>query len=246
MSTAAAYAKLFQRNYEFRLFNPWSESKEGSYNGHLYTIPPATETWIDPTTKEPWGEPGVLPIRGYEDTQMRELGQKVKVYVTAQEIVEHLVGPDGVTGKLGLAGIRLLIPDGDLDGANDAIRREAKETADKKKYEDAQATIRAFDSENAKRIEHKQAVRQPNVREREAFKSVAQMDSAGGPSSNPYSCPRCFEGFKNEAAIREHISAIHKTQEASLLEGVGLKPQIAPIPDPPQTQTIRPVREARP
>lgn len=222
-SVAQMYQGFLGRKVEFRLFNGNPKSVEANYDGETYVIPGRNDRHVS-KNGEAWSEPGVLPVRGHAGKVFKKKNKVIDQSdaVTAQEIVEFLVGPDGISGKLGRAGVRVLLPDGDEDGRNDMIRRDAIETADKKRYEDAQNIVRTFEAQNAKRIEYKQEPLRPNEQQRAAYRLIAEQDSEGVVSF-AFSCPKCNEGAKTTEDLRAHINQIHKPLAATLLRSAGLE-----------------------
>lgn len=223
-SVAQMYQGFLGRKVEFRLFNGNPEPVETNYDGQTYVIPGREQFYVERKTREQWPEPGVLPIKGHGGKVFKKKGKVVEQHdpITAQQIIEFIVGPDGVTGKLGRAGVRVLLPDGDEDGRNDLIRKDAIETADKKRYEDAQGIVRTFERANARRIEFKQDPLPPNDVQRAAYKFIAQKDAEGSVQAFAFSCPKCFDGARTTEELRNHITTIHKAQAGDLLTKANL------------------------
>src|SRR6185436_11330637 len=146
MSTPTAreiYAQLSQKKLALYLYNPSDKPIQGRFDSHDYTLPPANEAWIKVKkgrVVDQYHEPGVLPIYGYVTSEDKlspkeqELHPEVKVIeVTPENIVEHLVGPDGVSGQLGPLGVRRLVGDPELD---EILKQDARQTWLLKSYED--------------------------------------------------------------------------------------------------------------
>lgn len=227
MSSAVAnlYSNFLSRKVEFRLFNGNLKAVESNYDGETYVIPGRLQFHVvNRKTGETWPEPGVLPIKGKSGKVFSKKGVAVDKAdpITAQQIVEFLVGPDGITGKLGPSGVRVLLPDGDQDGRNDLIRNDAIEQADRKQYADAQRIVRTHENANDKRREYKQDPLPPNPIAAAAYKFIAQKDTEGTPMTFPFSCSKCAEGARTSEDLREHINTIHRLQAPALLKDAGL------------------------
>lgn len=222
MSSAAIdYRSLIQPPVQYRLYNPSDKAIEHEHNARNYVIPAKDQFHVDRKTKVRYTEAGVLPIAGYSYTEIVGKVAEQRV-ITAQDIVAFLVGEDGVSGKLGKAGVRLLYAEG--DERNEAIKKEADETHRLKVYEDAKAVIAAADAENAKRIEAKVAPNPPNQKVRMAYRLIADIETSGSVEVHPFQCPKCYEGIKTETLLRQHISELHSKYEGTLLKAANLAP----------------------
>jgi hypothetical protein len=222
MSAAAIdYRSMIRPTVAFRLFNPSPVAVEGIHNGRFYRVPACDEHYVDRTVAPPqeYPEPGVLPISGYEynETVGRVPERRI---ITAEDIVIHLTGEDGVSGQLGPRGIRLLYTVG--DERNDAIKKEALEAYKTKTYEDAGATIAAFEAMNNKRVEFKQNPMPPTPKVREAYRYRAEVERGDTVQRADFSCPKCYEGITTETLLRDHITELHGQYASMLFKAAGL------------------------
>lgn len=219
--TVIDYKSILKPDVQYRLYNPNPKAVEGQHNGRCYRIPARDEHYVD-SRGQKFPEPGVLPIYPYMN-QVR-LGDRTVEdrLMTAEMIVVHLVGEDGVSGQIGGAGIRL------LPSANDplaeAVKRDALEASRAKAYADAGATIAAFEAENAKRIEYKQTPVPPPAKVKEAYRFRAEAERVSEADLPAFQCPKCYEGIPTEEKLRAHISELHAAYEGTLLKAANLEP----------------------
>lgn len=243
------YAQQAQKPLELYLYNPKNEPAVGTFNGREYIIPPATECFLKVNrrrnTVDSWHEPGVLPIRGYTYTRAEgvpisrktALKTSAEVHVetvTPESIVDHLVGPDRVSGPLGSAGVRLLTGNPEHDAI---IKADAREAWLRRTYEDA-LTLRAAHEANVAAAEiGKKPIPSPAPRVRQAYKTIVEYESGGGQAMVKYICPRCGERCKEDQDIRSHAMAYHPTFVESILEKLAvpaLTSKAAPEADLPE------------
>lgn len=231
MSTLTAqdiYRQQTQRTHELFLYNPRNEPARGQFNGKDYVLPAADECWIKVKKGrviEQHDEPGVLPIRGYVDFHKwdsRVIPAKVKnqegiqqIVITPEMIVEHLVGPDRMSGQLGASGVRLLTGDPEKD---EIIKKDARENWLRKQYEDALALRGAHEAMVAAATVMGKPISTPSPRVRAAYKTIAEYETGGGEFAVKYICPKCGERCKEDQDIRSHVAAYHRNDAASLLE----------------------------
>jgi hypothetical protein len=231
MSTLTAqqiYAQQAQRTLALYLYNPKDEPAKATYNAIDYVIPPATECFIKVKrgrVLEKHDEPGVLPIRGYSYIHRETAkSEPQQINISPEQIVEYLVGPDRMSGRLGPAGVRLLTGDPELD---EIIKRDARETWLRKTYEDALALRNAHEQV----VAAKQAIGQPlpslSNRTRAAYRTIAAYEANGGEYAVKHTCPKCGDRIKEDADARAHVLAYHRNEAAALLE----KLKLSEIPD---------------
>jgi hypothetical protein len=218
--TVIDYKSILKPDVQYRLYNPNPKAVEGQHNGRIYRIPGRDEHYVD-SRGQRFSEPGVFPVYPYNYTiRLGERTTEDKV-MTAEMIVVHLVGEDGISGQIGGAGVRLL-PSGDETLA-EAVKRDALEASRTKAYADAGATIAAFEAENAKRIEYKQTPIQPPPKVKEAYRYRAEVERVSTADLPAFQCPKCYEGIADETKLRAHIAEIHSAYEATLLKAAGLE-----------------------
>jgi hypothetical protein len=240
MSVAAIdYRQFIEPVVEYRIYNPSLTPIEAMHNGRVYRVPGREQFYFDPITRRNYDEPGVLPIRGYVDKV--RVGREIEDRpITAREIVVHLTGEDGVTGKLGVSGVRLLPPP--EDERAEMVRQEALAANEAKTYADAGYTITAFEAMNAKRIEAKQPPLPPNKRQEEAYAYRAMVDAKGSVKHEAFTCPRCFKGLQTAQATRDHINELHAPWADSLIKTAGVAEN--EITDTPKRGPGRPRKDA--
>jgi hypothetical protein len=226
MSTLTAqqiYAQQAKRTLELYLYNPQNKVAAGKHNSRDYPIPPATECWIKVKKGrviESYDQPGVLPIRGYtfmfKETSKAE---PVPINVTPEEIVEHLVGPDRMSGQLGPAGVRLLTGNPELD---EIIKRDARETWLRKTYEDA-LVLRNVHEQLVAAAQSKGApLPGLSPRVRAAYRTISEYESGGGEAAVKHVCPKCADRLKEDADARAHVLAYHPSQASEIFEKLKL------------------------
>lgn len=245
-SVAQMYEGLLKKRVEFRLFNGNPVAVEAQYNGETYRIPGRNDHYVSPKG-EAWPEPGVLPVKSRPGHTTFKKGRALDTEpdLTAQRIVEFIVGPDGISGKLGKSGVRVLLPDGDEDGRNEMIRQDAIETADRKQYENAQSIITAHENANKRRETLGQKPLPPNPVADAAYQFVANQDAGRSPIGFPFSCPKCHSGAKTTEDLRAHIMSIHRPMAQSILKDSGLDSETA-TPSPAFVSNVEIEDEADP
>lgn len=226
MSTLTAqqiYAQQSRHTLRLYLYNPQDKPAAGKFNAKDYTLPPATECYIKVKKGrviEQHDEPGVLPVYGYSYAHKETPKSEVQIInITPEQIVEHLVGTDRMSGQLGPAGVRLLTGNPELD---EIIKADARETWLKKTYEDALALRNAHEQVVASASATGKPVPGLSPRVRAAYRTIASYESGGGDYSVKHTCPKCGDRMKEDSDARAHILAYHPAHVAELLDKLKL------------------------
>lgn len=222
MSTLTAreiYARQAKQTLALYLFNPKDEPAAGKHNGVDYVIPPSKETFLKVKkgrVVDQWDEPGVLPIRGYSYTYREFPNSEPKlINVTPEEIIDHLVGPDRMSGQLGAAGVRLLTGNPEED---EIIKADARQAWLRKQYEDDVVLTTAHEQVIATATATGRPIPFLSPRVRKAMQRRAQYESSGGELAAKYVCPKCGDRIKDDQGIRAHVQAYHPMHAADVLE----------------------------
>lgn len=259
MSTLTAqqiYAQRASVTPALYLYNPQDKPVSGTFEGQDYVLPAANECWIKVKKGRliaQHDEPGVLPIRGYQvdykydarvDRRRVKNQEGIKTEtITAEMIVEHLVGPDRMSGKLGPAGVRLLTGDPELDLI---IKADARETWLRKTYEDARILVTAHEQLVAAATATGKPVPMLSPRVRAAYRTVANFEAGGADFAVKHVCPKCGDRLKEDADARAHVLAYHPAAAPDLLEKLKLsavpETKASPYAGDEETPTPVPVK----
>lgn len=217
------YAAQASRTLKLYLYNPQDKPATGKHGAIDYVLPPATECYIKVKrgrVVESHDEPGVLPIAGYAFVY-KEGGksERRQINVTPEEIVDHLVGPDRMSGQLGPAGVRLLTGNAELD---EIIKNDARETWKRKTYEDAMALRNAHEQVIATATAAGKPVPSLSPRVRAAYRTIADYESGGGEYTVKHTCQACGDRIKTDEDARAHVLAYHRNRSAELLDKMKL------------------------
>lgn len=222
------YQRQAQQTLTLYLYNPQDKPVSATYDGVDYTLPGANEYYIKVKkgrVVEQHDEPGVLPVRGHRyhyKYDNRVVLKKIKNHegvqervVTPEEIVEYLVGPDRMSGRLGPAGVRLLTG----DPAHDKIiKDDARETWLRKTYEDARVLVTAHEAVVAAATATGKPVPILTPRMRNAYKTIAAYEAGGAEFAFKHACPICGDRLKDDDTARSHVMAYHPAKAAGVLE----------------------------
>lgn len=206
-----------------RLFNPNLRRISQDFNAEAYVLVSASEQWADPETGArpyPPGETPVIPKGRHH--KFDNNGKLIGAPITAEEVLEYMVGKDGLSGKLTQAGVRLMSPDGDQNGINDAIKTEAMEVAQRYQYDQDTGLIASHEAENKKLVELHMPPKLPTQQVREAYRRKAMVDAA--QTALPFECPQCFDRSATQQQLRSHIESLHPTKAGALIDQAGLVP----------------------
>lgn len=154
-----------------RLYNGNKTELQHDFDGNTYRFPPK----------------GVLDVFGYVSRRPDQTGNEGQFRITPDDIAEHFVGNDGVSGHLGPRGLRVLTGHEEADVRAIA---DAEQVAREKEYHDDRKTIAAY--RDAVRLAEKESLAAPlaskNVRE--AMQRMEQYERENAVLA-PYPCDRC-------------------------------------------------------
>lgn len=201
MSTAVATNRhKYRPRDEARLWNPSPQRVERDFNGDTYVLPARDE--------DLGNGPGVLVVHGKPSRPAPEHKRGQAGYfdqpILASDIVDHLVGTDGISGKLGKWGVREI-----FGGPEDeAIKAEAIKAHDEYRYwQDCQIE---YDHNRAVQVAKDAGLMppQPSPQVREAQLRRRKYESEAGLVV-PFPCPTCNEPFREQTALDAHIQVVH-------------------------------------
>lgn len=200
MSTAVQpldFNEIVQPKAQYRLYNPAPVEVSQDFSGDSYTIPSKGEIAIHDlpaSTVNSVGRPIERGSAGYRES------------VPAIKIVQHFVGEDGRSGKLGPLGVRCLFGD-----ARDAlVRAEADQTFELFQYQTDLKTEYAHNKaiQNAKEFGQPPPVPRESVR-KAIERRVAYEKNNKGAVIPSHPCQQCNWPFWSEQERSTHIQTTH-------------------------------------
>ncbi len=190
---------------EMYVYSPADRVLETQVGGNMIRFCPSTEDWgfgsgITRIVGYTWyyreGRDGTLTIKAQGAAKM-----------TAQEVVEFLLGADGRSGDMARAGVRPLLNDPKRD---ETLKAEARKVWSEKRYFDARNKVRA----------HEAAVEKARVAGTEtpsyskeiddAYKTKAEFERGGYAPQSTHPCPVCNAPAYTEAEREIHLRDAHQ------------------------------------
>ena len=235
------YAQLIAAPIQFYLYNGAEVEMEGGYNGETYRLPSRYENRFGlGLGVYPIPVPGSRPPVEY----INDEGVKNKKPTKPLEIrfiVKHFVGDDGRTGMLGNCGVRVLI-NPLSDPRNKLIQKDARDTADVVKYQQALSLKIGHMQRVHKEAElgipvHMRTPPSPEVQE--AMRLLAEREATAGRYIR-FTCELCAMPHLNKRDHEAHMELIHGADVAPKAQTKG--PQVVPDetePEEPPSEEVK-------
>ena len=188
------FEALLKPKVEFRLYNPCPEPVEQDFDSWTYVIPAKGFLEIAGRPSHPHPDPRLKGSPGYRDFP-----------IEAKDIVKHLVGEDGRSGKLGQRGVRVLFG----DSRDEAVIAEADAAAAEWQYRCDLQTEYAHNKSNTNLKEQGIAPAPPSARVQDAIRRRVEYEK-GNNTRATHPCPECEWPFYSEQEVSSHIESTHK------------------------------------
>lgn len=207
------YKSIIKPVLQYELYNPSDKPQHFSKAGVDFYLPARDKRWRgkDPTSGQQftYPKPGVLPIWGIPEQR-----------ITALQVVQFAVGEDGISGVVGINGVRALF---DEEEQNKPVYSEARRACLRKEVADANLTVQNHERAVAKA---KAADEQPPVPGRIVQEAYNFLARAGADADEflPIRCSTCNWGFPDDTRMWEHVLSMHRerraeAEKALMLEG---------------------------
>lgn len=233
------YRPVIKPVLQYELYNPSDKPMHFSKAGEDFYLPARDKRWRgkDPSNGQTitYPKPGVLPVWGIADQR-----------ITALQVVQAAVGEDGVSGSVGINGVRVLFG----DERDSRVAEDARAGWIRKQLADWTITTQNHERAVKKAQDNGETAPHPPRLVKEAYEGLARY----GNESEEYlqvRCETCNWGFPDEESKWKHVLGMHRDRKAEAeralkLESTEMEPQVeqVPVPPPPKMPTAEEIDAA--